>query len=134
MRRAFDWKCSRITVSEIGLIIALCMRSLLRVESFHLLLNNQYILMMVTPSYVRFAKICLCQVSLLSKYSLKYLKCSTWGSCTLLVWTGGLVSHHVVNVTWTDLDLLAFYSLFLIHFWITSRFTVSVKQWLDQCP
>jgi hypothetical protein len=54
----------------------------------------------------RFAKICLCQVSLLSRCSPRYLTSSSWGSCKLFIWTGGHVSLRVVNVTWVDLDSL----------------------------
>jgi hypothetical protein len=43
---------------------ALCMRSLLLVESFDLRPSSQYILVRVIPSCFRFAKMCLCQVSL----------------------------------------------------------------------
>jgi hypothetical protein len=43
------------------------MRSLLIVESFHFRPSNQYILVRVIPSCFRFAKMCLCQVSLLSR-------------------------------------------------------------------
>jgi hypothetical protein len=51
-------------------------------------------------------------VSLLSRCSLRYLISSSWGSCTLFVWTGRHVSLRVVNVTWIDLDSLAF----ILHF------------------
>jgi hypothetical protein len=83
------------------------MRSLLLVESFDFRPSNQYILMMVIPSCLRFATICLYQVSLLSRCSLRYLTSSSWGSCTLFIWTGGggQVSFRVVNITWIDLDL-----------------------------
>jgi hypothetical protein len=69
MRKAFDWKRSRISmleveaVPQIGLSIVLYMRSLLLVESFNLRPSNQCILVRVIPSYFRFAKICLRQVS-----------------------------------------------------------------------
>jgi hypothetical protein len=53
---------------------------------------------------------CLCQVSLLSRYSPRYLTTSSWGSCTLFIcfWIKGHVSVLILNVTWTDLDRLAF--------------------------
>jgi hypothetical protein len=79
MRKAFDWKRSRISMLEeqavpqsciqIGLSIVLYMRSLLLVESFNLRPSNQYILVRTIPSRFRFAKMCLCQVSLLSRCS-----------------------------------------------------------------
>jgi hypothetical protein len=71
------------------LSIVLYMRSLLLVESFDLCPSNLYILMRVIPSCFRFAKMCLCQVSLPSRCSPRYLISSSWGSCTLFIWTGG---------------------------------------------
>jgi hypothetical protein len=98
------------------------MRSLLLVESFDFRPSNQYILVRVILSCFRFAKMCLCQVSLLSRYSPRYLTSSSWGSCALFIWTGGgHVSLHVVNVTWIDLDSFAFILHFLNQFWIASR-------------
>jgi hypothetical protein len=86
------------------------MRSLLLVESFDLRPSNQYILVWVIPSCFRFAKMCLCQVSLLSSCSPRYLISSSWGVAHYLYgpWGGGHVSLRVVNVTWIDLDPLAF--------------------------
>jgi hypothetical protein len=57
----------------------------------------------------------LCQVSLPSGCSLRYLT-SSWGSCTLFIWVmgGGHVAVCVVNVTWIDLDPLAFILHFLL--------------------
>jgi hypothetical protein len=49
------------------------MRSLLFVESFDLRPNYQYILLKAIPSCFRLVKICLCQVSLLSRCSPRYL-------------------------------------------------------------
>jgi hypothetical protein len=37
-------------------------------------------------------------------------------SFTLFIWTGGHVSFRVVNVTWIDLDFLAFILHFLNQF------------------
>jgi hypothetical protein len=88
------------------------MRSLLLVESFDFRPSNQYILVRLIPSCFRFAKMCLCQVSLLSLCRPRYLISSSWGSCALFIWSGGLVSLRVVNVTWTDLDPLAL----ILHF------------------
>jgi hypothetical protein len=51
---------------------------------------------------------CVFHVSLSSRCSPRYLTSSSWGSCTLYMWTGGDVSLRVWNVTWTDLDPLAF--------------------------
>jgi hypothetical protein len=70
---------------------------------------------------LRFAKMCLCQVSLLSRCRPRYLISSSWGSCTLFIRTGGHVSLRIVNVTWIDLDSLAFILHFLNLFWIASR-------------
>jgi hypothetical protein len=55
------------------LSIVLYMRSLLPVESFDLRPNNQYILVRASPSCFRFAKMYLCQVSLQSSRSPRYL-------------------------------------------------------------
>jgi hypothetical protein len=100
--KAFDWKRPRISMLEveavpqscipyvqIGLSIVLYMRSLLLVESFDLRPSNQYILVRVILSCFRFGKMCLCQVSLLSRCSRTYLTSSPWGTCTLCIWTGG---------------------------------------------
>jgi hypothetical protein len=78
------------------------MGSLLLAESFDLRPSNQYILIRAGPSCFRFVKMCLCQVSLLSKCSPRYLTSSSWGSCTLFIWTGGggHVFLRVVNATW----------------------------------
>jgi hypothetical protein len=56
---------SCIPYVQIGLNIALYMRSLLLVEGFDFLPSNQYILVRVIPSCFRFAKMCLYQVSIL---------------------------------------------------------------------
>jgi hypothetical protein len=61
--------------------------------------SNQLILVMVIPSCFRFAKMCLRQVSLLSRCSLRYLTSSSRGRCTLFIRTGGHVSLRVLNVT-----------------------------------
>jgi hypothetical protein len=72
-----------------GLSMVLCMRSLLLLlESFDLRPSNQYILVRVISSCFRFAKTCLCQVSLLSRCSPRYLA-SSWGSCILFICTRG---------------------------------------------
>jgi hypothetical protein len=72
MRKAFDWKRSRISMLEvealpqscipqvqIGLNIVLYMRRLLIVESFDFRQSNQYILVRVIRSCSRFVKMCL---------------------------------------------------------------------------
>jgi hypothetical protein len=38
-----------------------------------------------------------------------YLYMASRGSCILFIWARGHVSLHVMNVTWTDLDSLAFF-------------------------
>jgi hypothetical protein len=58
-------------------------------KSNHVSLGNQCILVRVILSCFRFAKMCLCQVSLLSRYSPRYLTSSFWGSCTLFIYSGG---------------------------------------------
>jgi hypothetical protein len=107
-------------VPHIGLNIVLYMRGLLLVESFDLRPSNQYILVRVIPSCFRFAKMCLCQVSLLSTCSPRYLTSSRW-SCTLFIWTGGRGSLRVVNGAWIDLYSLAFILHFLNQSCIASR-------------
>jgi hypothetical protein len=57
---------------QVGLSIVLQMRSLLFIESFDLHPGNQYILVKVIPSCFRFVKMCLCQVSVLSRCSPRY--------------------------------------------------------------
>jgi hypothetical protein len=68
---------------------------------------------------------CFCQISLLLRCSPRYLT-SSWGSCTLFLWTGGHVSLHIVNMTWIDFDLLAFILHFLNQSWIASRLVCSL--------
>jgi hypothetical protein len=84
---------SCIPYVQIGLSIVLYMRSLLLVESLDFRPSNQYILVRVIPSCFRFAKMCLCQVSLLSRCSPRYFTSSFWGSCSLFIWTGGHEPH-----------------------------------------
>jgi hypothetical protein len=123
MNKAFDWKRSRISMLEVEAVPESCIplspewfeycfiyEKFLLEEGIYLCPSNQYILVRVILSCFRFAKMCLCQVSLLSMYSPRYLISSSWRSCTLFVWTGGHVSLLVVNVTWIDLDPLAFSS------------------------
>jgi hypothetical protein len=60
------------------------------------------------PSCFCFAKMCLCQVSLLSRCSRRYLTSSLWGSCTLFMWMEGHISLQAVKVMRVDLEPLAF--------------------------
>jgi hypothetical protein len=94
--------------------IALNKRSLLFVESFDFRPSNQNILVRAIPSCYRFSKMCLCQVSLMSRYSPRYLTLSFLGELHIvcLNWGGGHVSFRVVSVTWIDLHPLAF----MLHF------------------
>jgi hypothetical protein len=69
---------------QIDLSIVLYMRRLLFVESFDLHRSNQYIFVRVIPSCFRFMKICLCQISLLSRCSLTYLISSSWGELDIV--------------------------------------------------
>jgi hypothetical protein len=59
------------------------------VESFDLRPGNQYILMRVIPSCFRFAKMCLCQISLLSRCSPRYLTSLLGGVAHCLYGPGG---------------------------------------------
>jgi hypothetical protein len=80
----WKWKpYLRVVFRKARLIFVLYMRSLLLVESFNFRPSNQYILVRVIPSCLRFAKVCLCQVSLLSRCSPRYL--TSRESCTLFV-------------------------------------------------
>jgi hypothetical protein len=133
MRKAFDWKRSRISMLEVeALPLELYSVSpdwleyCFIYEKFvtcreYFRPSNQYILVRVIPSCFRFAKKCLCQPSLLSRRSPRYLTSSSWGNCPLFIWTGGHVSLLVVNVTWIDLNSLAFIHHFLNQSWIASR-------------
>jgi hypothetical protein len=67
----------------------------------------------------------LCQVSLLSRRSPRYLT-SAWRNCTLFMWTEVHVSLRVVKVTWVDLEPLAFILRFLNKCWIVSRLVCSL--------
>jgi hypothetical protein len=77
MRNVLDflcwkWKPHPIVVfrkSRFGSSIVLYMRSLLAVESFDFRPSNQYILVRMIHSCFHFAKMCLCQVSLLLRCS-----------------------------------------------------------------
>jgi hypothetical protein len=83
------------------------MRSLLLVESFDLRASNQGILMRVIPSCFRFTKMCLCQVSLLSWCSPRYLASPSQGSCTLFIWPGGT---RFFSCSECDVDQLGYIS------------------------
>jgi hypothetical protein len=84
------------------------MRSLLLVESLDFRPSNQYILVSDSPSCLRLAKMCVCQVRQRSRWSSRYLTLFSWGICTSFIWTGGHVSLLVVNVPWTYLVSSAF--------------------------
>jgi hypothetical protein len=92
--------------------------------------SNQYILVRVIPICFHFAKMCLSQVSLLSRCRLRYLTSFSWGSCTFFIWTpgGGYVSLRLVNVTWIDLDPLVIIFHFLHQFWIASWLVYSLSE------
>jgi hypothetical protein len=77
------------------------MRSLLLVESFDLRPSNQYILVRAIPSCFR-----LCQVSLLSSCSSRYLRSSCLGSC---LYGPGACSECDVD----PLGSISFYAPFL---------------------
>jgi hypothetical protein len=98
---------------------------MLLVKTFDLHPGNQYILVRVIPSCFRFTKMFLYQASFLSRCSPRNVT-SFWESCTLFIWTGDHISVCVVNVTWMDLDPLAFIFHFLNQFWIASRLACSL--------
>jgi hypothetical protein len=84
-------------------------------KSFDLRPSNQYSLVRVIPSCFHFAKMCLCQVSLLSRCSPRYLT-SSWGSCTLFIWTGegGGQRFSSCSECYVDrIGSIGFHSLFL---------------------
>jgi hypothetical protein len=103
------------------------MRSLLCVESFDLRPSNQDSLVRVIPSCFRLENICVCQVSLLSRCSPRYLTSSVWGSRTLLMCTGdvgnveqkfisnddsGRIKESNKNFLWLNLYLMTLSSLY----------------------
>jgi hypothetical protein len=57
-------------------------------QNFDWCLSNRYIWVREIPSCFRFTKMFLCQVSVLSRCSPRYLTSSSWGSCTLFIWPG----------------------------------------------
>jgi hypothetical protein len=75
----WKWKPYPRVVFRKSILVRALMRSLLLVDSFGLRPSNQYILVKVIPSCFRFAKMCLCQVSLLSRCSPRYLTSSSRG-------------------------------------------------------
>jgi hypothetical protein len=101
------------------------MRSLLLVKSFDFRPSNQYILVKVIPSCFRFAKMCLCQVSLLSRCSPRYLISSFWGSFTVFIWTGGACLFSSSECYVDRLGFVSFHSPFLNQFWIACRLVCS---------
>jgi hypothetical protein len=93
------------------------MRSLLLVESFELRPSDKYVLLI--PGCFLFVKMCLCQVSLLSRCSQRYLT-SSWGSCALSIWTGA----HCFSCGECDMHRLVsvrYHYPFLNRFWIANR-------------
>jgi hypothetical protein len=81
------------------------------VEGFDLRPSNQYILARAIPSFFHFKKMCLCQVSLLSRCSPRCL--TSFSGKLHIVYMEWGVYFSVVIVTWIDLDLLAFILNFL---------------------
>jgi hypothetical protein len=86
------------------------MRSLLVIESFDWHPSNQYLLVRAIPSCFRLATMCLCQVSLLSRCSPRYLTSS------------------VVNVMCVDLGPLAFILHFASQLCIASKLVCSLLE------
>jgi hypothetical protein len=139
MHKAFDWKRSTISRLDVeavpqsctlyvqtGLSLVWYMWSVWRVERFDLRPSNQYRVVRVTPSCFRFAEMCLCQVSLLSRCSPRYLTSRE-----------ELPIVHIVVMVWrgpTWIRWLSF-SIFETNFGLQlSWFVVCIKQWLDHCP
>jgi hypothetical protein len=69
----------------------------------------------VIPSCFHFVKMCLCQACLLSRCSPRYLT-SSWGISRCLYEPGSKFFFRMVNLTWADLDPLAFILHFLKSF------------------
>jgi hypothetical protein len=86
------------------------MRNLLLVESSDLRQSNQYILVRVVPSCFRFAKMCLHQVSLLSKCSPRYFFFS-WELLIVYMDQGAFFSS-CGECDVDGLDSISFYSPF----------------------
>jgi hypothetical protein len=74
------------------------MRSLLFVEGFDLCPSNKYILVRIITSCFRFANMCLCHVSLLSKRCPRYLTSSSLGELHIVYMDRGHVYFRIVNV------------------------------------
>jgi hypothetical protein len=113
------------------------MRSLLPVESFDLRPSNRYVLARVIPSCFCFAKMCLCQVSLLSRSSPRYLTLLLRGVVHCLYGLGGGGHFSLCSECYVDrLGFVSFHSPFLLTSFELQggRFVVSLKQWLDHCP
>jgi hypothetical protein len=89
-----------------------------------LLPNNQYILVRGLPSCFRFAKMCLCQVSLLLRCRPRYLT-SSQGNCILFIWTGGARFSSCSECDVDRLGFASFHSPFLNQFSIASRLVCS---------
>jgi hypothetical protein len=77
----------------------------------------------VRPSCFLLVKMCLCQVSLLSRWRPRYLTSSDWGSWTSLILTSGQVARRVVKVTWVDLVSLTFILHRLSQCWTARNVT-----------
>jgi hypothetical protein len=102
------------------------MRNLLLVERLDLRPSNHYILVSESPSCLRLAKMCVCQVRRRSRWSPRYLTWFSWGICTSFIWTDGHVSRLVVNVTWTVLVSLALIRQSLSQDWVARRAVCSL--------
>jgi hypothetical protein len=83
---------------QIGFSIALYKRSSLLVESFDLRPSNHYILVRVIPGYFRFAKMCLCQVSLLSDGNIIHYLTNSMELSTLKSFPAFYVTRRFITV------------------------------------
>jgi hypothetical protein len=90
-----------------------------------IVLSDPYVYFLrVIPSCFRFAYMCLCQVSLLSSCSSRYLISFSWGSCTLFI--GPRIRLFLRNEYCVKLLVsVTFQSSFLNQFWIASRLICS---------
>jgi hypothetical protein len=84
--------------------------------------------MRVILNSLRFVKMCLCQVSFLSRRSPRYLTPSACTSWTLFMWMGGNVSLRVVNVTWVYLKSLALTLHFMSQICIARRLNCNLLE------
>jgi hypothetical protein len=86
------------------------------------------------PIFFRFAKMCLCQVNLLSRCSPRYLTSSSWELHTVYMGGGGGSCFSSCSEFYLHrLGFVGFHSPFFLHqFWIASRSVCSFCEGVQQ--